>query len=147
MRTFESFCVGDSFTLGPLTVTEHDALAFARQFDPQPFHLDHAAAAHSLLGGLALSGWHSGALFMKMFHAAVLVGSTSQGGPGIDEIRWLKPVYAGDTLSGTALVMNARASRSLPGIGLVGFRHVLSTPRSGCVMRLSHTVMFRRAGH
>ena len=82
-----------------MPVTREATLAFARDFDPQPFHLDDAAAAASLFGRLAASGWHTFAMAMRMMCDAYLLESSSLGSPGIDNLRWLKPVYPGDTLS------------------------------------------------
>jgi acyl dehydratase len=94
---FEDFEVGKVFDMGTRTVTEDEIVAFATQFDPQPFHVDSEAAAQSLYGGIIASGWHTCGLIMRLMVDGMLRDSSSMGSPGIDEIRWLKPVRGGDT--------------------------------------------------
>src|ERR1700755_2278250 len=95
---WEASTVGPVMALGSTTVTREATLDFARQFDPQPFHLDDAAAEASLFGRLAASGWHTCAMTMRLMCDAYLNDSSSLGSPGIDELRWLKPVHPGDVL-------------------------------------------------
>ncbi|MCW4113796.1 MaoC family dehydratase [Aurantimonas sp. MSK8Z-1] len=140
MRSFEDLSVGTILSLGPYPVTRDEIVAFASEFDPQPFHLDEEAAKASLLGGLAASGWHTCAMMMRMMCDAFILGSTSQGSPGVDFVRWLRPVRPGDTLSGTATVLEARRSASRPGLGIVKLRNALSTG-SGPVLEAEYTVM------
>ena len=97
---WEDFGVGRVMTLGSKTVERDETLAFAQQFDPQPFHLDDAAAEASLFKQLSASGWHTCAMTMRLMCDGYLNDSASLGSPGIDELRWLKPVYPGDTISG-----------------------------------------------
>ncbi|HEV7251584.1 MAG TPA: MaoC family dehydratase [Mesorhizobium sp.] len=141
---FEDFLPGVSFALGPKLVTAEEIVAFAREFDPQPFHLDEAAGRESILGGLAASGWHVCAMFMRMMCDSYLLDATSQGAPGIEEARWKRPVLAGDTLSGKSTVQSARASNSRPEIGIVSFRHELFNQRGESVFELENAAMFRR---
>ena len=94
-RTFEDFRPGERFDLGSAVVDEAEMLAFARRFDPQPFHVDPEAAVHSPFGGLIASGWYTVSLFMRLYEDAVLAGSTSQGSPGVSELRWLLPARPG----------------------------------------------------
>lgn len=122
MLAFEDFTVGASFPLPPYEVTREEVIAFASEFDPQPFHLDEKAAADSLLGGLSASGWHTCAMAMRMMVDGYLANSTSQGAPGVEELRWLRPVRPGDRLSGTATVLQARRSASRPGLGIATIR-------------------------
>lgn len=122
---FEDFHEGQTFTLGPHTVTAAAIVAFARTFDPQPFHLDEEAAEASILGGLAASGWHSTAMLMRLMCDACLSRSAILGSSGMDEVKWLAPVVAGDVLSGTFTITGTRASTSRPGIGIVNFRSAL----------------------
>jgi acyl dehydratase len=116
---FEDFRPGDTFDLGTTTVDEAEMLAFARRFDPQPFHVDPAAAARSPYGGLIASGWFTMAVFMRLYVDRVLADSTSQGSPGLSELRWLAPVRAGDVLTGRLTVVEATPSATRPGRGTV----------------------------
>lgn len=119
---FEDLTPGRVFDLGSTVVDRAEMLAFARRFDPQPFHVDEAAAAVSLFGGLAASGWFTAALWMRLYADAVLARSTSLGSPGGEEIAWPVPVFSGDELHGTMEVLDARRSASRPGLGLVRLR-------------------------
>lgn len=123
---FEDFQPGQSFTLGPYAVTADAIIAFAREFDPQPFHLDKAAAKASILGGLAASGWHSTAMLMRLMCDAVLSNSAILGSSGMDDVKWLAPVLASDVLSGEFTITSTRASASRPGIGIVNFTSKLA---------------------
>jgi acyl dehydratase len=116
---WEDFTVGRVMALGSTTVTREATLEFARQFDPQPFHLDDAAAEASLFKKLSASGWHTCAMTMRLMCDGYLNDSSSLGSPGIDELRWLRPVYPGDTLSAEMTVLEARVMNSKPHIGLV----------------------------
>ncbi|EKF17234.1 MaoC family dehydratase [Nitratireductor pacificus] len=140
---FEELTEGTTIALGRKTVGADEIIAFAREFDPQPMHLDEAVGRESLLGGLAASGWHSCAIFMRMLYDALLADSTSQGSPGIDDARWKRPVIAGDTLTGTTTVIARRALRSRPGIGMVTFRHLVVNQRGETVMEMENPIMFR----
>ena len=116
---WEDFTVGRVINLGRTTVTREATLAFAQQFDPQPFHLEDAAAEASLFKRLSASGWHTCSMTMRLMCDGYLNDSTSLGSPGIDELRWLKPVYPGDTLGVEMTVLEARVMNSKPHIGLV----------------------------
>ncbi|HZR09573.1 MAG TPA: MaoC family dehydratase [Myxococcales bacterium] len=110
MRYFEDFAEGQVYELGEATVNEAEILEFARRFDPQPFHIDPAAAKRSMYGGLIASGWHTGSLFMSLMVRGLLHDAASLGSAGVDELRWLKPVRPGDTLRGRLSVTSARPS-------------------------------------
>ena len=116
---FEDFQVGQELRLGGRTVTEEEIIAFARQFDPQPFHVDHDAAAASIFKGVIASGWHTCSMMMRMVVDGLLSHSSSMGSPGLDSIRWLKPVRAGDTLSVAYITKEVRPSASKPDRGVV----------------------------
>jgi acyl dehydratase len=116
---WEDFPVGNVRAFGAMPVSREAILAFARQFDPQPFHLDDAAAAASLFGQLSASGWHTCAMSMRMMCDEYLLESSSLGSPGIDSLRWTKPVLAGDTLSMRMTVLEARPMKSRPKVGLI----------------------------
>ena len=126
LRHFEDFSSGQNFALGPHVVTADAITAFASEFDPQPFHLDPEAARNSVLGGLAASGWHSFSLCVRLMCDAVLTNSAVLGSSGMEEVKWLKPVLAGDELSGEMRVTAARISNSRPAIGIVNFISTLS---------------------
>ena len=120
---WEDFAQGSVREFGGKTVTRKEVLAFAREFDPQPFHLDdEAAAAHPMFGRLAASGWHTGAMVMRMMCDAYLTKAASLGSPGLDKLQWLKPVYPGDELHVRLTVLEARPLHSKPHIGLVKSR-------------------------
>jgi acyl dehydratase len=118
-RAFEDFHRGDVIDLGNTVVDRDEMLAFARRFDPQPFHTDEAAARASVLGGLCASGWFTCSRWMRAYADAVLAGSTSQGSPGGRELAWPAPVFPGDELACRAEIGSVRESRSRPGLGLV----------------------------
>jgi len=105
-------------------------------------HLDEQAGKASILGGLAASGWHSCAMLMRLMCDAFLLDSTSQGAPGIDYVRWMRPVLAGDTLRGTTTVLATRVSNSRPDLGFVTVRHDLTNQNGDVVMQCKHTGMF-----
>ncbi|CAB3767780.1 MaoC family dehydratase [Paraburkholderia solisilvae] len=117
--SYEDFEVGKPYEVGEHTFTRDEIIAFATQFDPQPFHVDDHAAAASPFGTLIASGWHTCSVMMGMLVRNALAGSTSMGSPGIDDIRWLKPVRAGDTIRMTSTVLDKRVSSSKPDRGIV----------------------------
>ena len=139
---YEDFGQGESLDLGTKTVTAEEIIEFASEFDAQPMHLDEEAGKSSILGGLSASGWHTCCIFMRMICDAFLGNSTSQGAPGIDVVRWKKPVLAGDRLTGKCTVLAKRISKSRPGLGLVTLRSELFNQRGETVLELQNTVMF-----
>ena len=141
MRTFEDFPVGSTWPLGPYPVTRDEVIAFAEEFDPQPFHLDDEAADASLLGGLSASGWHSCAMMMRMMVDGFLAGSTAQGSPGVDYVRWLKPVRPGDLLTGTMTVLQARISAKRPTLGVAKLHNAVQNQRGETVLETEYTVL------
>lgn len=143
---FEDFAAGDEATYGGARVARDDIVAFARDFDPQPFHLDEAAARDTFVGELIGSGWHACALLMRMIAEGFLLESTSQGAPGIDEVRWMRPLRPGDTIRARHTVLETRASRSRPDIGFVRFRFGLETEAGEALMEQTNTIMFGRRG-
>jgi acyl dehydratase len=120
--TFEDFTPGRVFDLGTTVVDRDEMLAFARRFDPQPFHVDEEAGKASIFGGLTASGWFTAALWMRAYADGVLARTASLGSPGGEEIAWPAPVFAGDELRATMEVVEARRSRSRPNLGLVKLR-------------------------
>ena len=117
-RYFEDYPVGAVFTGGPVSVSEQDILEFARRYDPQPMHVDKAAAQAGQFGGLIASGWHTGSLMMQLL-TKHFVPAGNLASPGLDELRWVRPVRPGDQLSLRVTVGSARRSRSKPDQGVV----------------------------
>ena len=144
MLYFEDFAAGQELPLEPHTVTRAEIIAFAAEFDPQPFHLDERAAAETLLGGLAASGWHTCALFMRMMYRGWLSDAASMGSPGVDSLKWLRPVRPGDTLSGRSVVIEVRASKSKPDRGFVKMRHEVTNAQGEVVMLAENPIMLSR---
>jgi acyl dehydratase len=144
MRYFEDFEAGQEYPFGPHPVTRQEIVAFAAEFDPQPFHLDEAAASDTLLGGLAASGWYTCALFMKMVALGWLNDSASMGSPGIDSLKWKRPVRPGDVLSGRTIVLATRLSKSRPDRGFLSVRHEVVNARHEPVMIVEHSIMIER---
>jgi acyl dehydratase len=133
---FEDFHVGDRRVLGSLTVTREEIVAFAQKFDPQPFHLDEAAAKASLFGGLVASGWHTASLCMRLMVEGILSKSLSMGSPGVDELRWLKPVRPGDSLTLGAEVLSCDPSKSKPDRGSIRVRYTLANQKGETVLSM-----------
>ena len=119
VRYWEDFKPGQVIELGRRTIDKDSILAFAREFDPQPFHTDEEAARHTIFGGLIASGWHTGSLSMRLFYDGLIKDVVSLGSPGFDELRWVKPVRPGDTLSARFTVLECVASRSKPDRGVI----------------------------
>ncbi|MEP6942315.1 MAG: MaoC family dehydratase [Betaproteobacteria bacterium] len=118
-RFFEDYPVGSVFEAGPVRISEADIVDFAKRYDPQPFHVDAAAALHGPYGGIIASGWQTTALTMRLCVERYLSAESSLGSPGIDELRWMRPVRPGDVLTVRVTVEEARRSRSRPDRGLV----------------------------
>lgn len=144
LRAFEDFTPGDTLALAPCTITKAMMVDFAKEFDPQAFHLDDSAGKESMLGGLAASGWHTCALFMRMMCDGWLLQSTSHGSPGIETARWLAPVLPGDRLQGTSTVLDKRVLAKMPAYGLVRFRHVVENAGGDTVLEMVNPIIFRR---
>jgi acyl dehydratase len=119
---WEDFRIGETVELGAHTFTEAEIIDFARQFDPQPFHTDPEAARGSIFGGLIASGWHTCAVGMRLMCESYINRTVSMGSPGVENVRWLKPVRPGDTISYRRKVLEARPSNSRPEAGLLRSR-------------------------
>lgn len=141
---FEDFPPGHQLDYGAYHVTQDEIVAFAREFDPQPFHVDEEAAKQTLLGGLAASGWHTAAMLMRMTCDGWMLDSTAMGAPGIEEIKWLKPVRPADDLRVHAEVLDARVSRSRPDMGLVLVEMQVINQTGEIVMTQRNYCMFGR---
>jgi acyl dehydratase len=118
-RYFEDYVAGSVHEFGPIVVEEAEVIAFARRFDPQPFHIDPEAAAQSMFKGLIASGWHTGGMTMRLCVDHYLSKVASLGSPGLEELRWLKPVRPGDALSVRVTILEAKRSRSKPDRGII----------------------------
>jgi len=118
-RYFEDYAVGEIIEFGEHLVTEDEIVEFARRYDPQPFHVDAAAASASLYGGIIASGWMTAAVLMRMLVDHFISPLSSMGSPGVDEIRWLRPVRPGDRLRARVTVLDARRSQSKPDRGVL----------------------------
>ena len=142
-RWFEDYPAGAVFTAGAVAVDEAEIVEFAGKYDPQAMHTDPEAAARGRFGGLIASGWHTGALMMRMFADNFLSPASSIASPGLDELRWLKPVRPGDVLSLRVTIREARRSRSRPEQGVVrSFVEVLNQ-RGEPVMTLKPISLIR----
>jgi acyl dehydratase len=141
---WEDFPVGSVRELGSMVVAREAVIEYARLWDPQPFHLDDAAAASSLFGRICASGWHTCAMAMRMMCDSYLLESASLGSPGLDKLRWLQPVYPGDTLRGTLTVLDARVMVSKPDIGLVLSSWNIVNQHGQSVLTMQGWGMFRR---
>jgi len=145
MTYFEDLVVGKETEFGSYAVTREEVLEFARKYDPQPFHLSDEAAAKTHFGRLAASGWHTCAMAMAVI--ARRVGHEEQAGlgsPGIDELRWLKPVYPGDTLYVSGTILDKTPSRSKPDIGSFRTATIVTNQDGVPVMRFISIVLIRR---
>ncbi|MDO8874936.1 MAG: MaoC family dehydratase [Pseudolabrys sp.] len=141
---WEDFQTGAVAIYGPRLVTREEIVAFAAEFDPQPMHLDEAAASATLLGGLAASGWHSCGLMMRMMADAFILNSTSMGAPGVDEVTWHRPLRPGARIRLRATVLETRASNSRPMVGLVKFRFEMLDHADIVLMTQVNTLMLGR---
>lgn len=141
---FEDFAPGSVDLPGSITLGRDDVVAFAREYDPQPFHLDEEAAQQTFAGGLIASGWHSCALMMRLLADGLLLGSSCMGAPGIEEVRWLGPVRPGDTLVARCTTLDTKTSRSRPEMGIVQFRLELFNQRKEAVVSQTNWIMFGR---
>ena len=144
---FEDFAVGHVIDCGSKVMTTEEIVAFATQFDPQPFHVDAEAAKRSIYGSLIASGWHTVSAAMRMACDTYLVGSTSSGSPGVDTIRWLRPVRPGDTIRMQSVVVEVRPSASKPDRGVVVSDWRLFNQRDELVMTSRGMGLFLRRAH
>jgi acyl dehydratase len=144
---FEDLSVGRRFTTGTHTLDAAQIKAFARQYDPQPFHLDEGAAERSFFGGLAASGWHTMGVTMRLIVEGEFRPAGGVIGAGVDTLKWPRPVRPGDTLTVTSEVIEARPSASRPEIGIVRVRHVTANQRAEPVLDMvGNHVVGRRPG-
>ena len=145
MQYFEDLEVGQTTQFGSYEVTREEVIEFARKYDPQPFHLSDEAAARTHFGRLAASGWHTCAMAMAVIARHVVDNEQAGlGSPGVDELRWLKPVYPGDTLSVSSTMIEATPSRSKPDIGSFRSETTVTNQDEVPVLRFTSIVLIRR---
>jgi acyl dehydratase len=141
---FEDLTPGLTVELGSVEVTEAEIIDFATRYDPQPFHVDPVAAAASPYGGLIASGWHTCALYMRLLFDGMIHDSTSQGSPGMEDLRWLAPVRPGDRLSASYTVEDATPSATRPMRGTVLFRCEMTNQDGVVVLRMRGRGLYGR---
>ncbi|MFQ5346615.1 MAG: MaoC family dehydratase [Rhodothalassiaceae bacterium] len=140
---FEDFAPGQNECFGGYEVTEAEVVEFARKYDPQPFHIDHEAAKQSIFGRLCASGWHVCAMTMRMMVDHMEAnGGTSLGSPGVDEIRWRRPVYPGDVLRVELTILETRRSRKYPAMGIVTNAYRILNQKDEVVMTFRASAFF-----
>ncbi|MCW5752549.1 MAG: MaoC family dehydratase [Alphaproteobacteria bacterium] len=143
MRYFEDIPVGLVRETGSHTMDREEILAFAQEFDPQPFHIDEEAARQSIYGGLIASGWHTAAAMMRLIVDGFVGDTASLGSPGFDNLRWLRPVRPGDTIRVRSTCVESIPSRSKP-IGICKFQTEVFNQHSETVMTVLTIGMYRR---
>lgn len=141
---WEDLTVGSVRDLGSASLSAQEIKEFASKFDPQPFHLDEEAARHSMFGALCASGWHTCSLAMGMTVRNFLHEAASLGSPGLESLKWLKPVYSGDTLRLQQVILESRPLRSRPDVGMVRSRWEMFNQHGEPVMQMEGYGMFRR---
>jgi acyl dehydratase len=144
---FEDLRPGEVVEYGDRQVTAAEIVEFAGEFDPQPFHLDLDAGRASMAGGLIASGWHTAAMLMRINCDEFLNRSASQGGAGVEEVNWLRPVRPGDRLRVRRTTLSARASQSRPAIGIVEFLFELFNQIDEIVMTQKNAIFLGRRAH
>jgi acyl dehydratase len=145
MRYFEDLEIGAETDFGTYAVTREEVLEFARKYDPQPFHLSDEEAARTHFGRIAASGWHTTAMTMAVIARHVVErGQAGLGSPGIDELRWLRPVYPGDTLRVRGKIVDKRESRSRADMGSFRTHTTVSNQDDQPVMTFTSIVLIRR---
>ncbi|HEU5190837.1 MAG TPA: MaoC family dehydratase [Methylomirabilota bacterium] len=141
---FEDVKVGDTERFGHYEVTREEIIEYARQFDPQPFHLDEEAGKASPFGGLIASGWHTGAMLIRMLNDHSIPRAATSGALGFDDLKWVKPVRPGDILSVETRVLDKAESRSRPEIGVVKVESRVLNQAGELKMSLVSIVLYRR---
>jgi acyl dehydratase len=139
---FEDFEAGSVKSYGPRLITREEIIEFATEFDPQPMHLDEEAANKSMLKGLSGSGWHTCAIMMRMIYDGFLHESSSLGAPGVDEVRWVRPVRPNDELTIRVTCLEKRDSKSRPEVGLVRFNLEMLNGKEEIILQSSYSGFF-----
>ena len=143
-RWYEDFTVGEEIRSPGKTLTEAEIVEFGFRYDPQPFHIDKQAAGASIYGGLIASGWHIGSVAFRLLTMTDVLGEASLGSPGIDELRWLKPVHPDDTLTTIVRITEMRPSRSKPDRGIVVMAYRIVNQDEETVMTMQAMQLIRR---
>lgn len=143
-RWYEDFTVGEEIRSPGKTLTEAEIIEFGFRYDPQPFHIDKQAADASIYGGLIASGWHIGSVAFRLLTMTDVLGEASLGSPGIDELRWLKPVRPNDTLTTVVRITEMRPSRSKPDRGIVVMAYRIVNQDEETVMTMQALQLIRR---
>ena len=143
-RWFEDYTEGLVEEFGDRLVTEAEIIAFAREYDPQPFHVDPVAAQSSLYGGLIASGWYTAGMMMRLLVEHFVSPVASLGSPGLDELKWPRPVRPGDRLRVRATVLSARASKSRPEMGIVQVLFEVLNQAGEVVLAARGTNLYKR---
>lgn len=141
---FEDFKPGPFGTFGPHHVSREDIITFAKEFDPQPMHLDEEAAKRSMLNGLSGSGWHMCSLLMRMCWDGFIHRIASAGAPGVDEVKWVSPLRPGDDLTVEVEVLGTRESKSRPDVGFVQISNIVRNASGQTLMTMSLPLMILR---
>lgn len=144
MIYFEDLEVGVVRELGSKTITKEEILAFAKDYDPQPFHTDEAAAERSIFGGLIASGWHTASIMMRLIVDGAVERAAVLPSPGFDDLRWLKPVRPGDTLTVRGGCIEKTPSRSKPWLGSARIRTEMLNQDGDVVMSVNNIAIYRR---
>lgn len=138
-KHYEDIAVDTPIEYGAYRVTKEEIFAFALEYDPQPHHIDEEAAKLSLVKGLCASGWHSCAMFMRMFYDGILADCASMGGPGIEETKWKKPVRPGNVLKARSVCVGKRVMRSRPNVGICTMHHEIFNQDNELVMTMENS--------
>jgi acyl dehydratase len=141
---FEDFFDGQQISFGSVTAGRDEILDFARRYDPQSFHVDEEAAARSIYGGIIASGWHTGAMMMRLLCDGLFLRAASMGSPGLDQLRWIRPARPGDTLTLTGRVLSAKASRTKPDRGSVDISYKVHNQHGDLAMTFQAVTIFGR---
>jgi acyl dehydratase len=143
-RYWEDFRAGDTWQFGSHRFTREEIVTFARQYDPQPFHTDEAAARESIYGGLIASGWQTASTCFRLAVDGLIGGVASMGSPGVDELRWLRPVRPGDSITVRAEVLETHPSQSKSDRGTVRLRYEATNQRGEVVLTMTGVGIFGR---
>jgi acyl dehydratase len=144
IRYAEDYAPGQVFDVGTHTFTAAEIIAFSREWDPHPFHIDEAAAKQTMFGGLIASGWHTALVMMRMLHQGGFLSlETSIGSPGHEELKWLRPVRPGEVLRGQVVVNHVKISTSRPELGFVNCTATLTNPAGEVVYLLTSAALIK----
>lgn len=144
MMYFEDLSIGQKIEIGPISISEQEIIEFAKKFDPQPFHIDVEKAKDSLFGGLCASGWHTCSLYMRMLYDGLLINLASLGSPGMNQIRWIKPLFPNETIKGELEILSKTPSRSKPNIGSMIINSRVFNSNNELIMTLESISIVKR---